>query len=44
VPGQGALIFAGVAHRSLAEPCGVACLNVYVPAGEYDGGRVHRGE
>jgi AraC-like DNA-binding protein len=36
VPGQGALIPAGVAHRSLAEPCGVACLNIYVPAGEYD--------
>ena len=35
-PGQGALIPAGVAHRSLAEPCGVACLNVYLPAGEYD--------
>ncbi len=35
VPGQGALIPAGIAHRSLAEPCGVACLNVYVPAGEY---------
>jgi AraC-like DNA-binding protein len=35
-PGQGALIPAGVAHRSLAEPCGVACLNIYVPAGEYD--------
>jgi AraC-like DNA-binding protein len=34
--GQGALIPAGVAHRSLSEPCGVACLNVYVPAGEYD--------
>jgi AraC-like DNA-binding protein len=36
MPGQGALIPAGVAHRSLAEPCGVACLNVYVPAGEYE--------
>jgi mannose-6-phosphate isomerase-like protein (cupin superfamily) len=36
VPGQGALIPAGVAHRSLAEPGGVACLNVYAPAGEYD--------
>jgi AraC-like DNA-binding protein/mannose-6-phosphate isomerase-like protein (cupin superfamily) len=35
-PGQGTLIPAGVAHRSLAEPCGVACLNVYAPAGEYD--------
>jgi AraC-like DNA-binding protein/mannose-6-phosphate isomerase-like protein (cupin superfamily) len=34
--GQGAMIPAGVAHRSLAEPCGVACLNVYVPAGKYD--------
>jgi AraC-like DNA-binding protein/mannose-6-phosphate isomerase-like protein (cupin superfamily) len=36
LPGQGALIPAGVPHRSLAEPCGVACLNVYVPAGEYE--------
>jgi quercetin dioxygenase-like cupin family protein len=36
LPGQGALIPAGVAHRSLKEPSGVACLNVYVPAGEYD--------
>jgi AraC-like DNA-binding protein len=36
LPGQGALIPAGVAHRSLAEPYGVFCLNVYVPAGEYD--------
>jgi AraC-like DNA-binding protein/mannose-6-phosphate isomerase-like protein (cupin superfamily) len=36
LPGQGALIPAGVAHRSFAEPGGVACLNVYVPAGEYD--------
>jgi len=36
LPGQGALIPAGVAHRSLPEPCGVACLNVYVPTGEYD--------
>jgi AraC-like DNA-binding protein/mannose-6-phosphate isomerase-like protein (cupin superfamily) len=35
LPGQGTLIPAGVAHRSLAEPSGVACLNVYVPAGEY---------
>jgi AraC-like DNA-binding protein/mannose-6-phosphate isomerase-like protein (cupin superfamily) len=35
-PGQGTLIPAGVAHRSLAEPCGVACLNVYAPTGEYD--------
>jgi AraC-like DNA-binding protein len=34
--GQGTLIPAGVPHRSLAEPCGVACLNVYVPAGEYE--------
>ena len=33
--GQGVLIPAGVAHRSLAEPSGVACLNAYVPAGEY---------
>ena len=33
--GQGALIPAGVAHRSLAEPSGVACLNAYVPAGGY---------
>lgn len=36
LPGQGALIAAGVAHRSLAEPSGVACFNVHVPAGEYD--------
>jgi AraC-like DNA-binding protein/mannose-6-phosphate isomerase-like protein (cupin superfamily) len=35
-PGQGALIPAGVAHRSLSEPGGVDCLNIYVPAGEYD--------
>jgi len=33
--GQGALVPAGVAHRSLAEPSGVACLNAYVPAGGY---------
>ncbi len=33
--GQGALIPAGVAHRSLAEPSGVTCLNAYVPAGGY---------
>ncbi len=33
--GQGALIPAGVAHRSLAEPSGVACLNAYVPATGY---------
>lgn len=33
--GQGALIPAGVAHRSLAEPSGVACFNAYVPAGGY---------
>ena len=32
--GQGALIPAGVAHRSLAEPSGVVCLNAYLPAGE----------
>jgi AraC-like DNA-binding protein/mannose-6-phosphate isomerase-like protein (cupin superfamily) len=36
VPGQGTLIPAGVGHRSFAEPDGVACLNVYAPAGEYD--------
>jgi AraC-like DNA-binding protein/mannose-6-phosphate isomerase-like protein (cupin superfamily) len=36
LPGQGTLIPAGVAHRSLAEPRGVVCLNVYTPAGEYD--------
>jgi AraC-like DNA-binding protein/mannose-6-phosphate isomerase-like protein (cupin superfamily) len=36
MPGQGVLIPAGVAHRSFAEPSGVACLNIYVPAGEYD--------
>jgi hypothetical protein len=36
MPGQGALIPASVAHRSLSEPCGGDCLNVYVPAGEYD--------
>jgi len=36
LPGRGALIPAGIAHRSLPEPCGVDCLNVYVPAGEYD--------
>ena len=35
LPGQGVLIPSGVAHRSLPEPDGVACLNVYVPAGEY---------
>jgi AraC-like DNA-binding protein len=35
-PGQGALIPAGVAHRSLSEPGGVDCLNIYVPAGEYE--------
>ena len=34
--GEGILIPAGVAHRSLAEPSGVACLNAYVPAGGYD--------
>lgn len=36
--GQGALILipAGAVHRSLAEPAGVACLNAYVPAGDYD--------
>ncbi len=34
--GEGLLIPAGVAHRSLAEPSGVACLNAYVPAGGYD--------
>ena len=34
--GQGALIPAGVVHRSLAEPAGVVCLNAYVPAGDYD--------
>jgi AraC-like DNA-binding protein/mannose-6-phosphate isomerase-like protein (cupin superfamily) len=36
MPGQGAMIPAGVAHRSLSEPSGVDCLTVYVPAGEYD--------
>jgi mannose-6-phosphate isomerase-like protein (cupin superfamily) len=36
LPGQGALIPSGVAHGSLPEPCGVACLNVYAPAGDYD--------
>jgi hypothetical protein len=36
LPGQGALISSGVARRSVSEPCGVACLNVYAPAGEYD--------
>lgn len=36
VPGQGTLIPAGVAHQSLGEPSGVACLNVYVPAGDYE--------
>jgi len=35
LPGQGTLIPAGVAHRSLPEPCGVTCLNIYVPTGEY---------
>ncbi len=35
VAGQGALIPAGIAHRSLTEPSGVVCLNAYVPAGEY---------
>lgn len=34
--GEGILIPAGVTHRSLAEPSGVACLNAYVPAGGYD--------
>lgn len=34
--GQGALIPAGVVHRSLAEPAGVVCINAYVPAGDYD--------
>lgn len=33
--GQGALIPAGVPHKSMAEPYGVVCLNAYVPAGEY---------
>nr|WP_275945434.1 AraC family transcriptional regulator [Bradyrhizobium sp. BRP22] len=33
--GQSTLIPAGVAHRSLAEPAGVACFNIYLPAGEY---------
>jgi len=33
--GQGALIPAGVAHQSLAEPSSVGCINAYVPAGEY---------
>lgn len=33
--GQGALIPAGAAHRSFSEPAGVACLNAYLPAGEY---------
>lgn len=36
MPGQGTLIPAGVAHRSFAEPRGIACLNVYAPAGDYD--------
>lgn len=34
--GQGALIPAGTAHRSLPEPAGVACLNAYLPTGGYD--------
>lgn len=29
------MIPASVAHRSLAEPSGVACLNAYLPAGGY---------
>lgn len=33
--GQGALIPAGVPHRSVADPAGVVCLNAYVPAGKY---------
>jgi mannose-6-phosphate isomerase-like protein (cupin superfamily) len=36
LPGQDALIAAGVVHRFLSEPSGTDCLNVYVPAGEYN--------
>jgi AraC-like DNA-binding protein/mannose-6-phosphate isomerase-like protein (cupin superfamily) len=36
MPGEGTLIPAGVVHRSLSEPSGVVCLNVYVPTGDYD--------
>ncbi len=35
VAGQGALIAAGVVHRSFPEPGGVACINAYSPTGEY---------
>jgi AraC-like DNA-binding protein/mannose-6-phosphate isomerase-like protein (cupin superfamily) len=35
VASQGILIPAGVVHRSMAEPAGVACINAYALPGEY---------
>lgn len=35
-PGQGACIPAGTPHRSLPQPLGVLCVNVYLRCGEYD--------
>ena len=35
-PGRWTLILAGTVHRSMPEPSGVACLNLYVPAGNYE--------
>lgn len=40
VAGRGICIPAGVAHRSLPEPRGVLCMNLYLKAGEYDAHRL----
>ncbi len=40
--GAGAWIPARVPHRSMAEPGGVECVNVYLRAGEYDGAAIVR--
>ena len=38
--GHGAILPAGVPHRSVTEPAGVFCVNAYLPAGRYAGDRM----